>query len=99
MADGAYLRDVAELRDSLGRAVATLLGEGGFARPTGGDRGGRPAGRGGTRTEAGAGGRPHIEGSSSSSREAALRDERSMRALAKEIKRLITEDARRGIGI
>jgi hypothetical protein len=67
--------------------------------PTGGGRGRRRVAGGGTRIAAGAGDKLHVEGASSSSGEGVLRDERGMRALAKEIKRLITEDARREIGI
>ncbi len=98
MASGANSRDVDELRASLGESVAALLVGSDFAMPTSGGRGRRRLTGGGARVAAGAGDKLHVGRASLSSGEGMLRDERSMRALAKEIKRLITEDARRGIG-
>lgn len=99
MADSAYSRDVDELRAGLGGSVATLLAGTGFAISKGGGQGRRRVVGGDTRAAAGASGKQLVAGAASSSGEGVLSDERSMRALAKQIKRLITEDARRGIGI
>jgi hypothetical protein len=95
-----HSRDLNNLRASLEGTVAALLSGGDFARSTGGSiRGERRVDDDGEKTKIGSDGRPRIDVSPASAGNRDLRDERSMRALAKEIKRLITEDARRGIGI